>query len=449
MSLHRQHLGFGLPPQTRGYQVGDTQYRGSVHTTPLRVQRCSSAPPVCAWEAQCSGELPQPRFPGIGLRMDSVPGGLPGSLPLLAGHHRPVRNVHEPLAPGVGSPGPSHRRDEPELGRPPSLCLPSVRLHSQCPRQDPSVSESGCHSSRPLLASEAMVPGRPGTSGGVPVLLPLRKDLLCQPHFHHFHQNLPTLHNWVLYCQRTARRLSFPSAVARQLACCRWSSTCVNYQARWQAYRAWCRRQGHSISRPSISKIADFLLYLRRSLHLSYSSIASYRSMLSAVFRFILPDISSHPVLHDLLRSFRIEHSLPSPRVPHWDLLRVLALLRGPPFKSLSVCSLRDLTRKVLFLVALVTARCVGELQAVSFPGMMFSSVYRSFGRRQSRPPTRFLDLLLCVLFETLSAPFLTSCFFVLSGRCVRIYRLLPFPLDCARCLFLLVLLLALSLKMP
>ena len=142
----------------------------------------------------------------------------------------------------------------------------------------------------------------------------------------------------------------------------------MNYQARWLAYRAWCRRQGHSDSRPTISKIADFLLYLRRSLHLSYSSIASYRSMLSAVFRFILPDVSSHPVLHNLLRSFRIERPLPSSMVPPWDLLCVLSLLRGPPFEPLSSCLLRDLTRKVLFLVALATARH-GELQAVSSSG--------------------------------------------------------------------------------
>ena len=88
--------------------------------------------------------------------------------------------------------------------------------------------------------------------------------------------------------------------------------------------------------------------------------------MLSDAFRFILPDISSHPVLHYLLRSFRIERPLPSSRFPPWDLLRVLSLLRGPPFEPLSSCSLRDLTRKVLFLVALATARRGGELQAVS-----------------------------------------------------------------------------------
>ena len=88
--------------------------------------------------------------------------------------------------------------------------------------------------------------------------------------------------------------------------------------------------------------------------------------MLSGVFRFLLPELSSHFVLRDLLRSFRLERPLSSSRVPPWDLLRVLSFLRGPPFEPLSACSLRDLTRKVLFLVSLATARRVGELQAVS-----------------------------------------------------------------------------------
>ena len=88
--------------------------------------------------------------------------------------------------------------------------------------------------------------------------------------------------------------------------------------------------------------------------------------MLSAVFRFVFPEISSHPVLYDLLCSFRIDHPLPSLRVPPWDSLRVLNLLRTPLFEPLTSCSLRNLSRKVLFLVSLATARRVGELQVVS-----------------------------------------------------------------------------------
>ena len=88
--------------------------------------------------------------------------------------------------------------------------------------------------------------------------------------------------------------------------------------------------------------------------------------MLSAAFRFLLPELSSYPVLHDLLRSFRVERPQSSSRFPPWDLLRVLSLLRGSPFEPLESCSLRDLTRKTLFLLSLATARRVGELQAVS-----------------------------------------------------------------------------------
>ena len=83
-------------------------------------------------------------------------------------------------------------------------------------------------------------------------------------------------------------------------------------------------------------------------------------------FHFVLPEISTHFVLHDLLRSFRLERPLSSSRVPPWDLLRVLHFLRGLPFEPLSSSSLRDLMQKVLFLVSLATARRVGELQAVS-----------------------------------------------------------------------------------
>ena len=200
----------------------------------------------------------------------------------------------------------------------------------------------------------------------IPFFLPLRKDLLRQPHFHRFHQNLP-VHRLTAYRLSSNRRnisaslrqwlVSLPSAA---------DPPRVNYQAKWTIYREWCRRHGHSVSHPSISKVVDFLLYLRRSLSLSYSSITSYRTMLIGVFRFVLPELSSHFVLHDLLRSLRLERPSPSSRVPPWDLLVVLESLRGPLFETLSSASLRDLTRKVLFLVSLATAHRVGELQAVS-----------------------------------------------------------------------------------
>ena len=234
---------------------------------------------------------------------------------------------------------------------------------------------------RPVLAATSLVP-EPSRASGGDSLLPATTEGSSHT------APLPSLSpepprasaDCLAYLQRSARHSGFSSAVARQLTLCRRRSTRLNYQANFAVSRAWCHRHGHSVSRPSVAKVADFLLYLHRSLSLSYSSIASYRSMLSGVFRFILPELSSHFVLHDLLCSFRLERPLPSSRVPSWDLLLVLRFLRGPPFEPLSSCSLRDLTQKVLFLVSLATARQVGELQAVSrdvsFSG---SDIYLSY----------------------------------------------------------------------
>ena len=119
------------------------------------------------------------------------------------------------------------------------------------------------------------------------------------------------------------------------------------------------------MSRPSLSKVADFLCWLRSSKNLSVSSIKGYRSMLSAVFRFQLPSISSHPVLRDLLRSFCLESAEHQLRPPAWDLSMVRGYLNTSASELLSVAPLRVLTQ-VLFLLALATAKCVGELQALS-----------------------------------------------------------------------------------
>ena len=93
------------------------------------------------------------------------------------------------------------------------------------------------------------------------------------------------------------------------------------------------------------------------------SAILGYRFMLAAVFKFKLPEISTSPVLQELVRSFKVEVPV---RPPPWDLQVVLRLLRSSTFEPLSSLSLRSLTKKVLFLVSLATAKRVSELQALS-----------------------------------------------------------------------------------
>ena len=75
---------------------------------------------------------------------------------------------------------------------------------------------------------------------------------------------------------------------------------------------------------------------------------------------------TSQPVLRDLLRSFRISSAERQLRPLAWDLAMVLWFLNSLEFEPLSEASLCALSQKALFLLALATAKRVGELQALS-----------------------------------------------------------------------------------
>ena len=297
------------------------------------------------------------------------PSGCVGAPASVVSQHRPLCDVSEPSPAGVFlthvRPTVSrHRCDVAVMGWAAGLRLPSLQPSSSGVGEGSGFQGPGADVGGSFLASAPLVPVPSGAASGDPPL-PATKEGSSQT------ATLPpepvrTSADCLSYIRRSACQASFSDAVASQLTHCRRRSTRVNYQAKWLVYHSWCHRHGHSVSRPTVAKVADFLLYLRRSLSLSYSSIASYRSMLSGVFRFILPELSSRFVLHDLLCAFRLERPLSSSRVPPWDLLVVLQFLRGPPFEPLASASLRALIQKVLFLVSLATARRVGELQAVS-----------------------------------------------------------------------------------
>ena len=67
------------------------------------------------------------------------------------------------------------------------------------------------------------------------------------------------------------------------------------------------------------------------------------------------------------MRSFEISAPRPLHHSPPWDLDKVLEYLSGPPFEPLTEASFRNKTTKALFLLAMATAKRVGELQALSF----------------------------------------------------------------------------------
>ena len=258
-------------------------------------------------------------------------------------------------------------RSPPILGPPPGLRVPSLGYASAGPSQAPIVVWHGADSDHSLLASEALVPG-PAEPGSRPADNVASSSRSLQPaSLSSSSLRSPQASSSCLETlQRFARDAGFSSRVAAQVGFARRSSSRINYQLKWSVYLHWCRSEGHSIFRPSLPKVADFLLWVRRSRHLSVSSIMGYRSMLATVFRFHLPNLSSDPVSRDLVCFFRIEAPIWPLHPPAWDLSEVLQFLNSPVLELLQRASLSDLMKKVLFLVALATAKRVGELQAVS-----------------------------------------------------------------------------------
>ena len=230
----------------------------------------------------------------------------------MAGANRFVCNLSQSslfdlLLPFPGSEVSRHRRVSPVLGRPSGLRVPSGGCHSACSREAPGLQGDGTHSggsplgSAPLVfgpcpalassSSDPTVPSRPPALASVSSSLPGSPSAQASC--------LATL-------QRFTRAAGFSSAVAEQSSLARHPSSRAVYQVRWSIYREWCRSNGHSVSCPTLAKVADFLYWLRYTRGLSVSSLSGYRSVLSAVFRFHLPSLSSDPVIRDLLRSFRL-----------------------------------------------------------------------------------------------------------------------------------------------
>ena len=151
--------------------------------------------------------------------MDATPGGGPGSSPPVAGDHRTVRDLTDSKAPSVlcssvGTQSSGGRCIPPALGQPSGVCFSSHSHHKESSSQTESLSQLRSDSNRPFWPQREWFPDLLELLSDIPKELPKRRDLLRQPHFHRFHENLPML-------RLTAWRLSSDSPV-RQASLRQW-----------------------------------------------------------------------------------------------------------------------------------------------------------------------------------------------------------------------------------
>ena len=167
--------------------------------------------------------------------------------------------------------------------------------------------------------------------------------------------------------KRHYRKSGFSGRAARVLSGVLRESSSRLYQSRWKIFCGWCRGRSVAPVNASVPVVVDFLIHLRQDKGLSVSAVKGYCSALNSVLALKGRDLAASREITTLLRSFARSVNPVELRPPAWDVSLVLQSLTG---LRMSLCGrVRSvfLAQKTLFLLALASAKRIGELHALSY----------------------------------------------------------------------------------
>ena len=141
-------------------------------------------------------------------------------------------------------------------------------------------------------------------------------------------------------------------------------STRSVYKAKWAIFVKWCESHEVDFRSPSVSDIADFLLHLLKEKNLQPSTIDGYRTAIADRVGNKKLNISKNENLTRLLDSFHRDKPKGRRGVPSWNLSMVLHQLTKAPFEPMRKASLKHLTFKTVFLLALGSGKRRSEIHS-------------------------------------------------------------------------------------
>ena len=156
----------------------------------------------------------------------------------------------------------------------------------------------------------------------------------------------------------------FSEAVAAQIEAPQRRSTRSVYEAKWTIFTKWCLSNQVDFRAPPLKAIADFLLHLFQEKKLQPSTIDGYRSAIADKLGNSTINVSKDENLTRLLDSFHRDRPKGRRGIPSWNLSLVLHQLTKAPFDSLKEASLKHLTFKTVFLLALGSGKRRSEIHA-------------------------------------------------------------------------------------
>ena len=259
-------------------------------------------------------------------------------------------------------------RSEVSSRRPGPLRVPSLCSGRSGDRSRPAFIASRDDSGRTSLAREGVVrrlaastdPTTPGSSllGQAASAAPLQPVPSRRPRAEP--SRVATL-------KRHYRKSGFSGRAARILSGVLRESSSRLYQSRWKIFCGWCRGRSVAPVNASVPVVVDFLIHLRQDKGLSVSAVKGYCSALNSVLALKGRDLAASREITTLLRSFARSVNPVELRPPAWDVSLVLQSLTGAPYEPLRTCEERFLAQKTLLLLALASAKRIGELHALSY----------------------------------------------------------------------------------
>lgn len=312
----------------------------------------------------------------------------------LQGH----RKVPELFLPSKGLPRPSSGCIQPPMGLPDHVCISPTLNHPcgdfQVPKHTREAStqcsqDSPSHST--LLDGSTVASSHPPPNLSFPKAskIPVRSRIGCQHRIpsQEFEQTTP---DPVATQRRILAGLGFHPEVTKRVVFSVKKTTNKTYKQSWREWCAFCRLNHMAPFTVSVNKLAKFLLHLFDA-GLAYNSIGVHRS---AVCYWLQPHckktVASHHIITRLMDSFFKERPPKKKVCPPWDAQKVISLLKSwsPP----AALSLKQLTFKCVFLMALSTAKRISDLSLLSDSkgNMMLSRdaimFVPKFGAKTDRP---------------------------------------------------------------
>ena len=156
----------------------------------------------------------------------------------------------------------------------------------------------------------------------------------------------------------------FSEAVAAQIEAPQRRSTRSVYETKWAIFTKWCLSNQVDFRAQPLKAIADFLLYLFQDKKLQPGTIDGYRSAIADKLGTGTINVSKDENLTHLLDSFHRDRPKGRRGILSWNLSLVLHQLTKTPFEPLKQASLKHLTFKTVFLMALGSGKRRSEIHA-------------------------------------------------------------------------------------